>query len=189
MDINFDELILREAVPEDAKKISTLIKDAMEHYREVSGIQPNVLESLTESVDSVKERIRRHHCLVATYENEPAGTITVSYCDNPMKYSFSATTARTLTKYKDCAYISRFAVTEDLRDTGLGVTLMNEALRLPVATRSGLVLLHTAIANTKMKEFYLNRGFLILDSEDSRGYERALFAYMSDHDGRDQLTA
>ena len=32
MDINFDELILREAVPEDAKKVSTLIKDAMEHY-------------------------------------------------------------------------------------------------------------------------------------------------------------
>jgi GNAT superfamily N-acetyltransferase len=183
------QIIIREAVTEDAKKVSVLIKDAMEHYREASGIRHDVLESLTESVESVKERIRRHHCLIATRDGEPVGTITVSYCDNPMKYSFSSTTARTLTQYKDCAYISRFAVLEELRDTGLGVTLMNEALRLPVSTRSGLALLHTAIANTKMKEFYLNRGFLILDSEDSRGYERALFAFMSDHDGRDQLTA
>ena len=66
---------------------------------------------------------------------------------------------------------------------------MNEALRLPIFTRSGLVLLHTAVSNVKMRDFYANRGFIVLDSEDSRGYERGLFAYMSDQNRRDNLTA
>ncbi len=189
MDNTQDEIIIREALPEEAKKIRDLIREAMEFYRRASGINAEVLESLTESTESVKERIRRHHCLVATYNEIPIGTITVNYCDNPMKYSFSAQTARTLREHKDCAYISRFAVAEGFRDTGLGVSLMNEALRMPVSTRSGLVLLHTAVSNLKMRDFYTNRGFVILDSEDSRGYERGLFAYMSDQDGRDNLTA
>ncbi|MBR1796812.1 MAG: GNAT family N-acetyltransferase [Clostridiales bacterium] len=189
MDINLDEIVIREAVPEEAKRIRELIREAMEFYRRASGINSDVLESLTESVDSVRERIRRHHCLVAILGEKPIGTITVSYCDNPMKYSFSVQTARTLREYRDCAYISRFAVEEEYRDTGLGVALMNEALRIPVSTRSGLVLLHTAISNIKMRDFYINRGFMILDSEDSRGYERGLFAYMSDQNRRDDLTA
>ena len=169
-----EEIIIREAVPEEAKKIRDLIREAMEHYRMASGINQDVLESLTESTESVKDRIRKHHCLVATCDKEPIGTITVSYCDNPMKYSFSVQTARTLREY---------------RDTGLGVTLMNEALRMPVSTRSGLVLLHTAVSNIKMRDFYINRRFIILDSEDSRGYERGLFAYTSNQSGRDNLTA
>ena len=189
MDNDNNEIIIREALPEEAKKIRDLIREAMEYYRMSSGINSDVLESLTESTESVKERIRRHHCLVATCNEIPVGTITVSYCDNPMKYSFSAQTARTLREYRDCAYISRFAVAEEFRDMGLGVSLMNEALRMPVSTRSGLVLLHTAVSNLKMRDFYTNRGFVILDSEDSRGYERGLFAYMSDQNGRDNLTA
>ena len=148
-----------------------------------------MLESLTEDVKSVEERIKRHHCLVATAGDRPVGTITVSYCDNPMKFNITPQAARTLRQYPDCAYISRFAVESKYRDTGLGASLMNEALRLPVCTRSGLALLHTAIANTRMKEFYLSRGFVILDSEDSRGYERGLFAYMSDKERRENLTA
>ena len=61
---------------------------------------------------------------------------------------------------------------------------------MPVSVRSGLVLLHTAVSNIKMRDFYANRGFIVLDSEDSRGYERGLFAYiMSDQNGRDNLTA
>ena len=189
MQDNQPEIIIREALTEDAKKIMHLTREAMEYYRMSSGINADVLESLTEGIDSVKERIRRHHCLVAECNGEPIGTITVNYCDNPMKYSFSVQTRRTLSEYRDCAYISRFAVAAEFRDTGLGVSLMNEALRMPVSTRSGLVLLHTAVSNLKMKEFYLNRGFIILDSEDSRGYERGLFAYMSDQNGRDNLTA
>ena len=189
MEDNNEEIIIREAVPEEAGKLMELIREAMEFYRMNSGINAEVLESLTESIDSVRERIRRHHCLVAECKGEPVGTITVSYCDNPMKYSFSVQTRRTLSEYKDCAYITRFAVAAPYRDTGLGVSLMNEALRMPVAARSGLALLHTAVSNIRMREFYFNRGFILLDSEDSRGYERGLFAYMSDRERRDNLTA
>ena len=189
MEIFGEDIIIREAFPEEASAIRDLTVKAMEFYRQNSGINKDVLESLTESVESVKERIRRHHCLVAASAGTPLGTITVSYCDNPMKYSFSVQTGRTLSEYRDCAYISRFAVSERFRDTGLGVALMGEALRTPVVTRSGLALLHTSVSNVKMRDFYFNRGFILLDSEDSRGYERGLFAYMSNQNGRDNLTA
>ncbi len=184
-----NRLVFREAVPEDAEALHELICEAMEYYRMNSGIVHDVLESLTEDIESVKDRIKRHHCLCVYHDDVPVGTITVSYCDNPMKYSFSNLTGRVLAQYRDCAYISRFAVSRDYRDTGLGVALINEALKLPIAARSGLTLLHTAIANTKMKDFYINRGFRVLDSEDSRGYERGLFAYMSDQDSRNNRTA
>lgn len=189
MEILGDEIIIREAFPEEAKAIRDLTVEAMEFYRKNSGINKEVLESLNESTEYVKERIRRHHCLVAASAGRPLGTITVSYCDNPMKYSFSVQTGRTLSEYKDCAYISRFAVSEKFRDTGLGVALMGEALRTPVVTRSGLALLHTSVSNIKMRDFYFNRGFILLDSENSRGYERGLFAYMPEAGGRNNLTA
>lgn len=181
-------LTFREAVPEDSKALHELICEAMEYYRMSSGIVADVLESLTEDEESVRDRILKHHCLCVYHDEAPVGTITVSYCDNPMKHSFSSKTSRVLSQYQDCAYISRFAVSRDYRDTGLGVMLMNEALKLPIS-KSGLTLLHTAISNTKMRDFYINRGFRVLDSEASRGYERGLFAYLSNQDCRNNRTA
>ena len=171
------ELVIRQAVPGDGEELSHLIRESMESYRRDSGITRGVLESLNESVESVEDRIKRHRCLCLIDREKIVGTITISVCDNPMKYSFSPKTSILLSEYDRCGYISRFAVADDLRKTGLGLKLMNEALGFCAHMELDLVLLHTAVANRRMKDFYSSSGFLLVDSENSRGYERGLFAY------------
>ncbi len=171
------EYTIRQAVPEDAKKLSQLIRRCMQTYRRESGISESVLESLHESVETVADRIGRNRCLCYFDGDEPVGTITLARVNNPMRYSFSTITEEYLSNYKSCVYISRFAVDDDLRGTGLGVKLMQTALSEPEALESGLAMLHTAVANRRMHEFYHNRGFVMLDSENSRGYERGLYIH------------
>lgn len=169
------DLILKTAGPEDAESVSRLIKKAMQTYRHDSGISGDVLESLHEDISTVRDRIIHNKCICLFNEETPVGTITVSRCNNPLKYSFSAKTEKFLSKYESCMYISRFAVDDDMRNTGLGVQLMDAAFDLPESKESGLILLHTALSNKGMCEFYANRGFVVLDSEKSRGYKRGLF--------------
>ena len=171
------KLVIQRASVKDASKIALLTRRAMLSYRKDSGIKGNVLESLTETVESVEERIRNGRCLCVYQNEEIVGTITITRCKNPMKYNFSSKTEELLSQYSSCGYISRFAVKDELRKTGLGGKLMDAALSSPECTETGLVLLHTAVENTRMKIFYYNRGFDLIDMESSRGYERGLFAY------------
>ena len=171
------KLVIKRATPDDASKVALLTRKAMLTYREASGISGNVLESLTETDESVRARIEAGRCLCVFQKDEVVGTITITRCRNPIKYSFSEKTEEFLSQYSSCGYISRFAVKDELRKSGLGGKLMDAALTSRECTETGLVLLHTAIANKGMKIFYYNRGFDFIDSECSRGYERGLFAY------------
>ena len=164
----------RRAVPEDAERLSHLIKGAMVTYCVESGIPEDHLESMTEEVETIADRIRNNYCLCCFDGDEPVGTITVSLVFNPLKFNFSEKTMDYLKDVAIAGYISRFAVRRDLRSGGLGVDLMNAAIEL--ASRKGCdsVLLHTAVNNMRMIAFYKNRGFEIIDSENSRGYARGL---------------
>ena len=169
-----DQLQLRLATAGDAGSVRDLVRSAMVHYREESGIVNDTLESLSESVESVRHRIVKNKCLCLFDGDRPIGTITLSRCTTPMKYSFSKKSSNFLAHYTSCGYISRFAVADEVRKTGLGSRLMDEALELPES--ADLVILHTAVSNKSMCEFYASKGFILVDSENSRGYERGLFA-------------
>ena len=169
-----DQLQLRLATAGDAGSVRDLVRSAMVHYREESGIVNDTLESLSESVESVRHRIVKNKCLCLFNGDRPLGTITLSRCTTPMKYSFSKKSSNFLAHYTSCGYISRFAVADEVRKTGLGSRLMDEALELPES--ADLVILHTAVSNKSMCEFYASKGFILVDSENSRGYERGLFA-------------
>ena len=164
----------RRAKVTDSVKLSCLIKGAMVTYCEESGIPAGHLESMTEEVETIADRIANNYCLCCFDGNEPVGTITLSLVFNPLKYSFSEKTAGYLQNIQLAGYISRFAVRRDLRSTGLGVELMNAALELASRHGCDYALLHTAVTNTGMINFYKNRGFEIIDSEASRGYMRGL---------------
>lgn len=170
------EFIQRRATAKDAPQIAALIRAAMISYKKCSGIKGNVLESLSESIDSVINRIENSNCICIFMGDKLVGTITVTLCDNPMKYSFSSESAHFLSEFDSCAYISRFAVSEDCRYMGLGTMLIDAAFDSEESVSSGITILHTALDNTAMKNFYYHRGFTLIDSEDSRGYERGLFA-------------
>ena len=169
------DFLIRKAEISDAEELSDLIKESMTTYCEDSRIKSNRLESMTESVESIAYRIKNSDGLCLVKDGSILGTITLSVTDNPLKYSFSEKSEKALEKYDRIGYISRFAVKNTLRKTGLGVTLMNEALTL--AGEYGLkgVVLHTAVENKSMAEFYGNRGFRLIDAERSRGYLRGLW--------------
>ena len=169
------DISIRKAVPEDAPALWALIREAMESYRKDSGIPKGLLESLNESVESVAYRISHNNCLCLVKRGTILGTVTVTLPVNPVKYSFSDYTEEVLSSLGKCGYISRLAVADEARKTGLGVLLMKEALRESAEGGASHVLLHTAVSNRRMKDFYFALGFRLLDTEHSRGYERGLF--------------
>lgn len=170
------DISIRKATEKDAPELRALIRDAMESYRKDSGIPVGLLESLNESVESVAHRIRHGNCLVLCDGSRIIGTVTLTFPVNAVKYSFSDYTEELLSSLSNVGYISRLAVADSARKTGLGLLLMRSALNEAASAGAEHVLLHTAAENRRMKDFYFSLGFRLLDSEHSRGYERGLFA-------------
>ena len=171
-----DSPAIRTASVSDAPGVSRLLRSAMLTYCKDSGIPESMLEAMTESMDSVADRILRQTCLIAVREDEIVGTICLKDCNNPLVYSFNDKTFEFLKEFESCCYISRFAVRESYRKTGLGIDLISRAVAMARESGTGLVLLHSAANNTGMVDFYGKRGFDLIDSENSRGYKRGLFA-------------
>ena len=167
---------IRIASVSDAPQVSRLLRSAMLTYCADSGISSSMLEALTESVESVADRISRQTCLVAEFEGTIIGSICIKEVPNPMVYTFSDKTCKYLEKLEKTFYISRFSVEEKYRKTGLGIDLMAKAIELARNAGADCILLHSAATNKNMVEFYAKRGFDLLDSENSRGYMRGLFA-------------
>jgi len=172
--------VIRQAGVYDAQGVSRLLRSAMLTYCADSGISSSMLEAMTESVESVAGRIKRQTCLIAVKDGEIVGTICIKECPNPLVYSFSNKTYEYLKDAGKCSYISRFAVEEKYRKTGLGIDLISKAIDQARGSGIDLILLHSAASNSNMVEFYGKRGFDLIDSENSRGYMRGLFASRSD---------
>lgn len=166
----------RTAQTSDAPELSRLLKSAMKTYCEGSRISANMLEAMNEDIAAIEDRIRHSTCLCCIDGDEIAATITFSIIETPQRLSFSAKTLNYLSGFDKVGYISRFAVREDLRNTGLGIELVNKAVELARQADCGAVLLHSSATNKNMVEFYKNRGFELIDHEDSRGYDRGLFS-------------
>ena len=171
--------VIRIATVNDAAEVSRLLKSAMLTYCADSGISSSMLEAMTESVESVADRIIRQTCLVAESNGKIVGSICLKRVENPIIYNFSDKTLSFLEKAGPSYYISRFAVIQNYRKTGLGIDLITKALDMAREDGTKCVLLHSAATNKSMVEFYGKRGFELIDSESSRGYKRGLFANTS----------
>ena len=168
--------VIRIAGVSDAPEVSRLLKSAMLTYCADSGISSSMLEAMTESIESVSDRISRQTCLVAVSDEKIVGTICIKKADNPLVYSFSDKTYGFLKEAGPSFYISRFAVRQRFRKTGLGIDLMTRSFDIARSEGAKTILLHSAATNKNMVEFYGKRGFELIDSENSRGYMRGLFA-------------
>ena len=175
-----DSPVIRIASVTDAPEVSRLLRSAMLTYCADSGISSSMLEAMTESIESVADRISRQTCLVAETGGKIVGSICIKECPNPLVYNFSDRTFEYLKDMGKSFYISRFAVLEKFRKTGLGIDLMTRAVDLARENGAECILLHSAATNKNMVEFYGKRGFELIDSENSRGYMRGLFASRSD---------
>lgn len=169
---------LRQAVQGDAPLLSELIKSSMITYSNDSGIDPSILDSMHERVEDLVQKLKTHTCLCFfDGNNMPVGTITLKITDDVKGFDFSKKTHEYLKDMDKVLYISRFAVLDSLRGTGLGKDLLDTAFAFGMERGAKAALLHTATSNKIRVEFYKNRGFFLLDSETKRGYDRGLFAY------------
>ena len=166
----------RTATSSDAPALSRLLKAAMLTYCANSGISAAMLEAMNEDVEAIEDRIKHCTCLCCTDGDDIVATITFNVIETPQKLSFSRKTLSYLSRFNRVGYISRFAVREDLRNEGLGIELVNRAVALAAEEKCGAVLLHSSASNRSMGEFYKNRGFELIDFENSRGYDRGLFS-------------
>jgi len=170
------DLVTRTAELRDAAAIQRLLRVAMLTYCAESDIKAGMLEAMTESLESIEDRIRNRRCIAVFDGDVAVGTITTGLTETPQRYSFSDKTEDFLSGFTKAAYVSRFAVIQELRRGGLGISLISESEDYARQNGCDVMLLHCSASNKKMTAFYKARGFELIDSENSRGYPRGLFA-------------
>lgn len=150
----------------------------MQLYRINSGIPEGCLEALEETIDALGVDICAERVLVATDVNDkPVGAVRIlPRLAEDFRNESGDLILPTLLSDLPVAYFSRFAVSTTLHNAGIGGMLYRAAET--VARDGGFpwMILHTAIANRDLVNFYQRRGFTLVFADHSRGYPRGLFA-------------
>lgn len=147
--------IIRKAVPEDTKAIETITKEAFVKYMKDTGLTGS-MAALDESLEDIHSDIITKDVFVAFIDDIPVGTIRVEI--------FSDRTA----------YVSRFGVSLQYHNIGIGKSLMNLVDKLLQGKGVRKVYLHTASKYKDLIRFYYGRGFYIESTSTDKGYIRAL---------------
>ncbi|MCX7921010.1 MAG: GNAT family N-acetyltransferase [Clostridia bacterium] len=147
--------IIRKANVEDAFAIQGIMHESFKKYMQDTGLS-GTMEALEESIDTIRYDIETKEVFIALIDNIPVGTIRIQvFPDNT-------------------AYISRFGVSLQYHNIGIGKSLMNLAEKLLKARGVTRVSLHTASKYRDLVRFYYGRGFYIDSTTRDRGYVRAL---------------
>lgn len=146
---------VRLAHYDDIPDILRITHEGFLKYREMSGA--NHVDALDETERDVKNDIDTKIVLLATQDGAPVGTLRVS-----------------INADEGTAYLSRFAVTADNRNNGIGKSMMNLVDRIMMKKGVKRLSLHTGSKITPLIRFYYGRGFYIESTDFERGYVRAL---------------
>ena len=147
--------IIRKASIDDAQPIQIITREAFKKYMKDTGLEGS-MEALDESLEDIKNDIQNKEVYVAFIDNTPVGAIRVKILPD------------------NTAYISRFGVSPDYHNIGIGKSLMNLVDKLMLAKGIKRVSLHTAAKYKDLIRFYYGRGFYIDSTTKDRGYIRAL---------------
>lgn len=140
---------VRRAKREDAQAIWEITCDAFSKYCEMVGISD--IEALHESVEDVERDILTKTVLVAYIDNCVVGSLRLSFDDN-----------------SKTAYLSRFGVSRQYRNNGIGKSLVNMADITAMRRGMRYMRLHTASKVSEIMRFYYSRGFYV-DSLSAAG--------------------
>ena len=169
-------IAVRQAMHWEAPAINRLIHDSMRTYSSLAGIREDHLDSLHDGVPEIIEAMRNSVVLVALDEaSTVVGTVRLCF-RNAEKYP-EASIFKDQEHPDDIAviYLTRFAVHQSNRGSGIGSLLISEAERIARSEGVPYMLLHTALSNEAVAGFYLRRDFNIDSVDLSRDYPRALF--------------
>jgi N-acetylglutamate synthase-like GNAT family acetyltransferase len=150
------DLRIRRAEPADVPALHDLIQSAMAQYALRSGI-PTLLDSQKETQADVLQHVVEDIVLVAESHGHLTGT------------------ARLTIQADRTAYFSRFAVSLQRQQSGIGKRLFAAAEAHLLNAGVTTVLLHTAINNKSLVSLYTARGFELISVANDRGYARGTF--------------
>jgi ribosomal protein S18 acetylase RimI-like enzyme len=152
------------AAPEDVTSILTVIRRAMTEYARNSGISdPQQLEALSETGESILEHINKGEFLVARRNWQIVGTALLDRSESP-----------------DLCYLRRFAVLPECMGSGIGKLLFRCAVQFLHSESCREIRLYTAYSNHPLIAFYKRLGFHLLEVDESGSYPKALLSYSID---------
>lgn len=148
----FYSFIIRRATSQDAPAVFSILQSAFIEYGRITG--QSRLEALFETVDDVQMEIETKTVYIAIIDKAIVGTVRLEINEEQ-------------------AYLSRFAVDRNSRNSGIGKSLMNIVDKFLEDRKIKKVILHTASKHNLLMRFYYGRGFYTEDIETDRGYLRA----------------
>ena len=152
--VNYSFIIRRAAV-DDAEAVHGIMQESFKKYMEDTGLSGS-MEALEESIEAIKDDIINKNVYVAFIDDIPVGSIRVKIMPD------------------NTAYISRFGVSLQYHNIGIGKSLMNLVDKMLKARGIKKVSLHTASKYKDLVRFYYGRGFYVDSTSKDRGYIRAL---------------
>ena len=145
---------VKVATEEDIPAIHKITRHAFIKYCEDAGLDFDIA-ALTETYDDIRSDIETKNVFVVRIDDEPVGAVRVELQENNQ------------------AYLSRFAVDDSHRNSGIGKILMSVVDKIMKQNNVKLLRLHTCSKVTALIRFYYGRGFYISSVDYSRGYPRA----------------
>lgn len=147
--------VIRRATPEDAPAIKGIITEAFTKYMQDTGLT-DMMDALKESTDDIIRDTEDKYVYIALIDDIPAGTVRAAVFPD------------------GTAYVSRFGVSLQYHNIGIGKALMNLVDKLMRSKGVKKVSLHTASKYADLVRFYYGRGYYIESTSTDRGYVRAL---------------
>lgn len=145
---------IRMATEADAEAIYSITREAFRKYCEMAGISD--IEALHETVGDVRRDIAEKTVIVAYLGETVVGSLRLTFDDS-----------------SKTVYVSRFGVSRQYRNNGIGKALSNVADMLAVSRGMERSRLHTATKLAEIVRFYYSRGYYIESVSGERGYLRA----------------
>lgn len=147
--------VIRKATIDDAEAVKSIMQEAFKKYMADTGLT-GTMEALEESLEKITRDIETKEVFVAFIDNIPVGSVRVEL------------------KPDGTAYVSRFGVSLQYHNIGIGKSLMNLVDKWVKTNGVKTVRLHTASKYKDLIRFYYGRGFYIDSTTTDRGYIRAL---------------
>ena len=144
---------VRRAADDDAGDIAKITHSAFLKYIQLAGLSTTA--ALSETTADVQNDIKNKLVLAAFLDDETVGCVRVEIKG-------------------DTAYLSRFAVSNEYQNLGIGKSLINMVDVEMRAAGVKRLSLHTASKVASLVRFYYSRGFFVESTSFDKGYVRAL---------------
>ena len=138
----------------DVHAIMQITKQAFQQYIRLAGLTD--IEALNETEEQILNDIKNKIVLIATINEIPVGSVRLDINDEDKT-----------------AYLSRFGVSMDYQNNGIGKVLMNVTDQIMKEHDVKHLYLHTSAKVFDLIRFYYSRHFYIDSTSKDKGYIRA----------------